>query len=84
MTDRRVHAVIPFRAIVRYERAGKWYLEPTDSRGPKRRHITVTQAANLAARYLGRGDGRVFFNRPGGQTFDSKVRTAMRTYGVDI
>lgn len=72
MSDRTVHATYPFREIVRYDRAGKWYLEPTHP-GSKRLRMSVTQAAKLAVRRLDSG-GQVFFNRPGGQVFDKKVR----------
>jgi len=52
--------------IVRYERAGKWYLEPTD--GGRRRAVTLTEAARLAIA------GRVLPNRAGGLAFNAKVR----------
>lgn len=82
MKDRLVHASYPGMEIVRYERAGKWYLEPTD-KNLKRQAVTVTGAAMQAHWGLTQEGGEVFFNRPGGQTFDSKVRMAMRAYGVD-
>lgn len=64
--DRIVHGLTETGAeIVRYERAGKWYVEPTD--GSKRTAVTIARAAELASA------GRVFPNRAGGQAFNAKV-----------
>lgn len=64
--DRVVHGLTETSAeIVRYERAGKWYIEPTD--GSRRTAVTITRAAELAIA------GTVFPNRAGGQAFNAKV-----------
>ena len=70
--DRTVHASYPGMEIVRYDRAGKWYLEPTDPR-LKRQHVTIKQAVGSALWALGNG-GQVFFGRSGGSRFDTLVR----------
>lgn len=51
--------------VVRYDRAGKWYIEHGDGR---RVRVTVNHAAKVAARN--------HFNPglPGGRTFDALVR----------
>lgn len=77
--DRRVHAKVFVPAshgrsgevaeIVRYDRAGKWYYEsPT-----QRRKITIDEAVQFIDR-----DSKVFFGKPGGSTFDRKVRATGR------
>ena len=69
-TDRRVHAECERFAIVRYNRAGKWYIEFFAS--GKRQRIGVVDAAQraYAAETLG---GTVYSGLPGGQTFDRWV-----------
>lgn len=67
--DRTVHA----RArgggeVVRYDRAGKWYLENSPEGG--RVQITLDEAVFLAIQ-----DGaEIFLGRPGGRRFDACVR----------
>lgn len=63
--DRIVHGLYDGGEIVRYDRAGKWYLE-----GPLKRrlHLVVAEAAALAA------SGTWYSDRSGGQAFDAKVR----------
>jgi len=64
--DRTVHAVRRHDGaeIVRYDRAGKWYLERVDgSRSP----LTLRGAVREAV------GGRVHFGRPGGRIFDAAV-----------
>lgn len=57
MRDRRVHATYPGMEIVRYNRAGKWYLEPTDPR-LRRQHVGIGDAVRSARWGLDHG-GRV-------------------------
>jgi hypothetical protein len=63
--DRTVHArLADGREVVRYDRAGKWYIE-ADNSLPTRRHITIGQAVRFAllpgsTAYLGRGGGGRF------------------------
>lgn len=64
--DRTVHALTDTGdEIVRYDRAGKWFVEPKD--GSKRTPVTLTRAAELAIA------GTVFPARAGGQAFNAKV-----------
>lgn len=64
--DRTVHGyTAEGHPIVRYERAGKWYVEPENG---KRRHVKITEAAQLAVA------GRPLLDRAGGQVFDARVR----------
>lgn len=70
--DRRVHArLVTGAEVVRYNRAGKWYLEYED--GKKRYRLTVGDAVALAVRPL----SEVFYGLPGGEAFDRKVRAAL-------
>lgn len=65
--DRTVHGITPDGCeIVRYDRAGKWYLE--DGAGKRVRALRIADAAALAAQ------GRAHLDKPGGQSFDKKVR----------
>lgn len=75
MRDRTVHARYPGMDIVRYNRAGKWYLEPTDPLAQRQR-VTLADAVNQAIWARTHGHGEVLFGRPGGATFDRKVREA--------
>ncbi len=72
MSDRTVHASYPGIDIVRYDRAGKWYLEPTNGT-LRRQHVKVCDAAEAAVWGLARGDGEVFLGHHGGKTFDRLV-----------
>lgn len=75
-SDRRVHAWTPDGAeVVRYERAGKWYLEHPPATGKERTSLTLAGAVQhaLAAH---RGGGRVFLRRPGGGQFDTRFLAA--------
>jgi len=66
MSDRRVHAVlVDDTEIVRYDRSGKWYVEP---RKGKRRGVSVREAARQAGSV-----GTVYLGLPGGSTFDRIV-----------
>ena len=70
MSDRTVHAKLANGDhIVRYNRAGKWYIEHAEG---GRRALTVHEAAGHAARAA-----EWFPGRPGGQSFDAKVRAAL-------
>lgn len=72
--DRTVHARqadYPHEwEIVRYERAGKWFIEYKHGSLIPCRHIGVGEAARLAVE----AGAFVYFNRPGGAVFDRKVR----------
>lgn len=67
MSDRTVHACQPGMEIVRYDRAGKWWLEYDNG---AREQLTLREAVYLATRK----GSTIFLGRPGGQAFDRKVR----------
>jgi hypothetical protein len=71
--DRTVHGTIgrgeDRTEIVRYDRAGKWYIE---KKGTKRKQVSVTQAAQLLVSM----NGHWYPNRPGSGRFDTIVRDA--------
>ncbi len=75
-TDRTVHATLPTQdaEVVRYDRAGKWYVEPRDPelRRRKRRRIALNEAVRLTV-----ADGTWHEGRTGGRAFDAKVRRAL-------
>ena len=67
--DRTVHAGYDGMEVVRYDRAGKWYLEPTDT-SLRRQPVTVFEAA-IAARWgRANANGWVELGLSGGRTFD--------------
>jgi hypothetical protein len=74
--DRRVHASYPGMEIVRYDRRGKWFLEPTDRR-LKPQRVRVYDAAKTAV-WGEQHDGRICLGLPGGQTFDRNVASARK------
>lgn len=58
-------------AVVRYDKAGRWWLERSDgTRAPLRLATAVTEAIVLEA-----DGGTIHFGRHGGSQFDNKVRT---------
>lgn len=74
--DRRVHAShYEGEEIVRYERAGKWYIELVEpsQHAPARKHVGIGEAVTraLEIRLMG---GTVHFGVPGGSAFDARVR----------
>lgn len=70
--DRRVHAEDPIHEVVRYERAGAWYLENRSGTGGRER-LTVGEAAGYA-KAMERAGGRVHRGLPGGSAFDRLVK----------
>lgn len=71
LPDRRVHAEGPNGcfAVVRYELAGKWYVEDPAGR---RRRVSLAEAAEEAL--LARNSGGILLTGvPGGAAFDHKV-----------
>lgn len=71
MKDRRVHATYQGMDIVRYDRAGKWYLEPVDRSLPRQK-VTVKEAAAQALWGHEHG-GSIYLGLQGGTTFDRLV-----------
>lgn len=84
MSDRTVHASYPGMEIVRYDRAGKWYFEPTDSSLPRQK-VTVKQAADAAVWALGYyNDDAQVFTRTGGKTFDHHLMVGLaKALGIE-
>lgn len=74
MSDRTVHAEYEFKEIVRYDRAGKWFLESSASALIPARRLSVREAARLAADSRYYSSGRIYFGRPGGASFDRLTR----------
>lgn len=74
MSDRRVHASYDDMEIVRYNRAGKWYLEPTIPGLPRQR-VSVRVAALSAVWGVMNANGDIRLGLPGGQTFDRMVES---------
>jgi hypothetical protein len=81
VNDRRVHARSDEMEIVRYERAGKWYLEPLN-RGDEyrkihRQRVSLRQAVIYAlwAEREAPG-GLICLGVPGGGSFDRLVERA--------
>jgi hypothetical protein len=72
-TDRTVHASGDGQEIVRYDRAGHWYIEFDRLALRPCRHIGVAEAARLAVELEADG-GTIFTRMPGGRVFDRKVR----------
>jgi len=75
MPDRRIHAKYADMEIVRYDRAGKWYLEPTFS-GLKRQHVTIAVAALSAKWGIQNAGGTWYPGLPGGSGFDVLMRSS--------
>lgn len=72
MSDRKVHARSPEMEVVRYDRAGKWYLEPEHFSLPAQ-HVTVKEAARYAVWAANEANGQIFTGLPGGAMFDRLV-----------
>src|SRR2546430_15759960 len=71
-TDRTVHAECEGFEVVRYDRAGKWYVEPRNGDRPPE-HVGVGEAARRAASADVLG-GVIHFGARGGDVFDRKGR----------
>lgn len=71
--NRRVHASYLNQEVVRYDRAGHWYLESSD----RTTKINIAEAVRLAVKFMAAG-GDVNFGVPGGARFDAKVRSAIQ------
>jgi len=78
LADRRVHASAPGIEVVRYDKAGKWYVEIAANYGrpgllAERIHVSVTEAAEAARNIARRPSGEVHLGLHGGTTFDRLV-----------
>lgn len=67
---RTVHARYDGMEIVRYDRAGKWYLEPTRP-SLKRQHVSIMEAAQAAHWGIENANGIWIPRLRGGGTFDA-------------
>ena len=72
--DRRVHAVAGEWLLVRYNRAGKWYIEYEPPRGRGSIPVKIAEAVRLALLWEEIAGGTIYFGLPGGGTFDRLVR----------
>lgn len=68
MADRTVYAECEGFEVVRYNRAGKWYVEPKNPERPAT-HVGVAEAADRAYACAVLG-GKVHVGLPGGRAFD--------------
>lgn len=73
MKDRRVHATYDGMDVVRYDRAGKWYLEPRGYPALPRQKVTVAEAARMARWGHENARGSIYLGLSGGKTFDALV-----------
>lgn len=74
MTDRQVHAAIPgVMEVVRYDRAGKWYVEPLTP-GLRRWAVTVGEAAEYASTANTAGSWEHYEGLLGGRQFDRRMK----------
>lgn len=71
--DRQVHARSGEMEIVRYNRAGKWYLEykPVGLPPAPKLKITLAEAVSIARRE----SATVYLGKPGGRAFDRLIKT---------
>ena len=76
--DRTVHAAQPRHPggleLVRYGRAGKWYVESAATL-TKIERVGIERAAELAVIWVAEG-GEVYLGQPGGRAFDTAVVAA--------
>ena len=73
--DRAIHTRTPDdRLIVRYDRAGKWFVESANSEALiPAWQITLRQAVELATQE----GSHIYFGVPGGRAFDAAVKKAV-------
>lgn len=77
LTDRTVHGLTTDgRSIVRYDRGGKWWIEPPRGSLAGARRVTVGQAAEEAA------SGTHFPGRCGGTRLDAIVRRILEDAAI--
>jgi hypothetical protein len=73
-SDRTVYARAHRFEIVRYARAGQWWIEYEPQMLVPASHVGVHTAAYEAACLLREGTGTVFMGLPGGRVFDRSVQ----------
>ncbi len=79
MNDRRVHAANSKMEVVRYERAGKWYLEPVDPALP-RQNVSVRDAAAYVLWWANQSDPMDHHEGLlGGSRFDALIKSRRKS-----
>jgi hypothetical protein len=73
--DRSVHARWAQMEVVRYDRSGKWWLEPLGTNG-KRKQVSLRAAVAYAVESERERAGAIFTRLPGGRLFDHAVQRA--------
>ncbi len=74
--DRTVHAETGYAEVVRYERAGKWYVEDKVHVSTPlnwRTQMTLAEIIELV-RNQPYGEADIYLGRPGGKRFDLAIR----------
>jgi hypothetical protein len=75
-SDRTVHAENDDLEVVRYDRAGKWFIEPKNrALMLPAQHITVREAIDTAL-WMKEHGGKIHFGQQGGGSFDRGARRA--------
>lgn len=73
MQDRIVHATSDDGLeLVRYDKAGKWYIEPLDKSLPRQK-VTIYEAVTVAIHWE-KHYGSVVYDQPGGNRFNQLIR----------
>ncbi len=75
VTDRLIHAACGEWLVVRYDRAGKWYVEYDPPRMRPARRVSVKEAARLAVEMERESAGTIYLGTAGGRSFDRLVRS---------
>lgn len=75
-SDRTVHAFGDSAEVVRYEQAGKWFIE-FKGWGIPCQQVKIDEAVRKAIWLWNKDNGSVNFGRPGGSVFDRKVRAVI-------
>lgn len=70
MSDRTIHAAYDDWEVVRYDRASKWYVEGRGPQEGRRMQVPLWLAVETARDH----DAEVFYGRPGGTTFDRRLK----------
>jgi hypothetical protein len=80
MDDRTIHAELDDEKVVRYDRAGKWWIEYEPVQLRPGRHIRIDHAA-LRAYQMEQEGGTIYLGKPGGSAFDRLVKKYRERYG---
>ncbi len=77
--DRQVHAEGQGYQVVRYDRAGKWWVEGVDG---SRRQVRLDQAVREAVHITQGGRRGLYLRVGGGGAFDRRMRVHLRAEQV--